>query len=53
MTLESKLCLICDDVAVLDVISVQGQIAPLCANCLRDYFMDEGGMVGSRFSLIV
>lgn len=48
MALDKKMCLVCDDAAVLDVISVQGQIAPLCADCLRDYFMDEGGMVGDE-----
>lgn len=48
MTLESKLCLICDDVAVLEVMSVKGQFAPLCETCLRDYFLDDGGMIADE-----
>ncbi|MCC7188792.1 MAG: hypothetical protein IT312_08625 [Anaerolineales bacterium] len=48
MTLDKKMCLVCDGVAVLDVISLQGQIAPLCAKCLADYFEDGGGMVADE-----
>lgn len=48
MTLESKLCLICDDVAVIEVVSVGMQTAPLCGIHWAEFCVSDGGTVGDE-----
>lgn len=48
MTLESKLCLICDDAAVIEVMSVQMQTAPLCGVHWADYCVADGGLTADE-----
>lgn len=45
MTLESKLCLICDDVAVIEVISRRGQKAALCGPHYEAYLSEDANVV--------
>lgn len=48
MTLLSKLCLICDDVAVIEVVSLGMQTAPLCGVHWAEFCADENGIVGDE-----
>ena len=48
MPLAKKFCLICDDAAVIEVISVQLQGAPLCGLHWADYCQNEGGLTADE-----
>lgn len=48
MTLEQKTCLICGDVAVIEVISLRVQKAPLCGVHWVDYCIEDGGITADE-----
>jgi len=48
MKLESRFCLICDDVAIIEVISVQMQAAPLCGVHWADYCSNDASLTADE-----
>jgi len=47
-TNDIKACLICDDAAVIEVISVHLQAAPLCGLHWADYCSNEASLTGDE-----
>lgn len=48
MTRDSKTCLICDDVVVIEVISVHLQVAPLCGIHWLDYCSSDASLTADE-----
>ncbi|RIK31157.1 MAG: hypothetical protein DCC56_02920 [Anaerolineae bacterium] len=48
MTLDVKTCLICDDVAVIEVLSLKLQRAPLCGVHWADYCESEASLTSDE-----
>ena len=48
MSLDKKLCLICDDVAIIEVISIEMQTVPLCGVHWLDYCERPEGMAAEE-----